>query len=225
MLGLGPPGLQRKSRLADFSIAMTWWRYERTGFTGITLSYLKQLAEAGEADELLEWLDTPTAQQNPLVRRRIVHAMAHMKPGGGWITLKPVIDDRFFATICELAKADPDVDVRRAAVMALAFSDDEAVIPILLSALRAADEPTQGWGIYGLGNLCAKEGVEPLIGLLRPYRKGTSMVVDALVKIRNERAIQPLREAACATWLPWRRRRLEKAADKLARSVGLTPYE
>ena len=205
---------------------MPWWRYEPIDLhSGVTYGYLKGLAEGGEADALMEWLDTPAAREDPVVRRRIVLAMAHMKPEGGSTILKPVLDPRFFEIFCEMAQSDSDTDVRRIAIMGLAFSEDEGAVPILLSALRDTDGSTRGWAVIGVGNFRVKEAVEPLIGLLRPWRKGTFSAVVALVEIRNERAIQPLREAANATWLPWRRRRLQKAAGKLERSVGITPWK
>jgi HEAT repeat protein len=196
---------------------MPWWKYEPTTPRG----HANRLAEDGRWEELLEGLKSDSRA----VRRATVWAMRGVKREGGTAFLNARTDPRFFDVFCEFARSDPDPTVRRMAFMGLAFSDDDAAIPILLSALDDSDEAVRGWAVIGLGNLRSREAVDRLIPMICPYRRSTVTVVDALVKMRNERAIQPLRDAASATRLPWRRRRLNNAADKLARSVGLVPWD
>jgi HEAT repeat protein len=85
--------------------------------------------------------------------------------------------------------------LRRQVVFALASIDDPAAIPGLRSALSTAHRGSRGYAIDALGQLGAREAVPQLIALLDdPWSRRRA--ARALVLIRDERALGPLRQAS-----------------------------
>jgi HEAT repeat protein len=72
--------------------------------------------------------------------------------------------------------------------------------------------------VTGLGRLQARQAVPALIGLLNERRLRTH-VASALLAIRDERALEPLRRAAGRGW-PRSRRILAKHAQMLEDRLG-----
>ena len=116
-------------------------------------------------------------------------------------------------------EADPDTLVKRHAAYGLASIPDQAIAPALRGALPSADRATKGHAIVGLGRLRARDAVPDLARLLDD-RYARMLVADALVEIRDEHALAPLR-AAAARGSPVRRYRLRKRIAALETALGL----
>jgi HEAT repeat protein len=82
----------------------------------------------------------------------------------------------------------------RAALAGLRRANTAAPIPAFLGALQSDDRASREHAIIGLADLKAREGVPPLIALLDDRRHRTQ-AAWALVSIRDERALEPLRAA------------------------------
>ena len=119
-------------------------------------------------------------------------------------------------TVFEL---DPDKAVKRAAACGLANIPDTAVAPVLLSVLAATDRATRAHAILALGRLQARDAVPALLPLLDDHY-ARIVAADALVAIGDERALEPLKQAA-ARGPGWRRRRLRERVRKLEAALGL----
>jgi hypothetical protein len=118
-----------------------------------------------------------------------------------------------------VVEQDPDVAVKRSAFSGLARIADQAAIPGLLPGLRSPDRATRAHAIKGLEKLRARAAVLDLVTLLGDWYGGI-LAAEALVAIRDERAVEPLRLAAERAW-PWRRRRLRRCVEELESAVGL----
>ena len=94
-------------------------------------------------------------------------------------------------------------------------------MPALLSALTFSDRATKGHAILALGRLQVREAVPALVPMLDDSY-GRILAADALVEIADERALEPLTEAAArGSWL--RRRRLRERVSALETALGQRP--
>jgi HEAT repeat protein len=117
-----------------------------------------------------------------------------------------------------VAEEDPSINVRRAALSALQRPGDRRAIPTLLAALESEDRASREHAILGLERLKAREGVPGLIAILDDTHHRT-LAARALVAIRDERALDPIRDASKSGW-PRSRRILNAYAAELATAVG-----
>ena len=127
-------------------------------------------------------------------------------------------DPRAVPGLMRVAEEDPSIKVRRAALMGLQRSEDRRTIPVLLNALRSEDPASREHAILGLETLNAREGVPGLISILDDPRQRT-LAARALVTIRDERGLEPIRAASKRGW-PRSRRVLRALAAELATAVG-----
>jgi hypothetical protein len=122
------------------------------------------------------------------------------------------------AALTAVVTQDPDTQVRRAALSALARIPDPAVVPAMLRGLESEDRACRMHAILAFGRLRRREGVPHLVALLDDQRSRV-VVAQTLVAIRDERGLQPLRAAASRGWL-WQRRRLRDCLRALEAAVG-----
>lgn len=127
-------------------------------------------------------------------------------------------DVALIPTLTAVVNLDPDEDVRRSALGGLGRMPDRAAIPGLLPGLRSTDRRSRFLAVSALGRLGARESLPDLVELLGD-RYCRTAAAEALVAIRDERALEPLRHAA-AQARPWRRRRLRRRVDELEAAVG-----
>jgi HEAT repeats len=117
-----------------------------------------------------------------------------------------------------VAEGDPDTAVIRYAAHGLSRMRDESAIAGLLPLLRSPDRATRAHAVGGLGRLRARAAVPDLVQLLDDWYSCT-WAARALVEIRDERGLEPLRHAATRGW-PWRRKRLKLYAAELESALG-----
>jgi HEAT repeat protein len=179
--------------------------------------YLSHLRNAGDLDLLVAYLDDPCCTQR--FRRRVTLRIASMAPGGGRASaLRGSVDPAVIPHLGPLLEADPDPGVRRSAAYGLRRTGDTAAIPPLLNGLADADKATRIHSIIGLGELKAREALEPLTGLLDDgVYAGTA--AKALGQIGDERALGPLRIAAATSKSGRQRKLLERAIGEVDRSL------
>ncbi len=184
---------------------------------------VQKAVRRGDTAALLMLLADERVQISDRLRRSVVLALATQTPGAPGPGHRPSVartlgDPSVIPALCELVEGDPDRRVRRFAVAGLARMPDTAAIRGLLLGLDADDDVTRYWAVRGLGRLKAREAVPGLVRLLRD-RSHRLAAAEALVTIRDERALEPLRDAA-KHGSPWTRRRLRRDAQALASSLG-----
>lgn len=121
----------------------------------------------------------------------------------------------------EVVENDSDAYVRRAAVQGLGRMPDPSAIPGLLLGLREPERRTRYLAASALGRQKAREALPDLIRLLDD-RYCRAAAAEALVAIRDDRALQPLR-AAVAHAPRWRRPRLRRLVIELEAALGHPP--
>lgn len=188
----------------------------------------KAAFEAGRPDAIK--LPADFFRRSEADRRRWIYGLRGPEPHGLsgrrrllWI-MDMARDPRAIGALTEIMERDPDVGVQRAALLALRGTRDRAAIPGLLLGLRSADPACRVHGIMGLEELKAREGVDDLISLLENTQRKDFVemrvcAARALVAIRDERALEPLRAASKRGW-PRSRRTLGTLADELAAALG-----
>jgi HEAT repeat protein len=127
-------------------------------------------------------------------------------------------DPAVIPTLSRLVARESNPRIRRIAMMGLARTSSQDAIPALLSGLDVDDDATRVWAARGLGKLKAREGLPGLIPLLE-NRRLRHEAAQALLAIRDTRAVQPMRQAA-RHGMPWTRSRLRRQALQLAKAVG-----
>ena len=128
-------------------------------------------------------------------------------------------DPSFIPTLTAVVERDADVGVLRAALRGLTRCEDPAAIPGLMRGLASDDFACCWHSIHGLqARLGARDAAPGLIELLGRRRLRTK-AAEALVTIRDERALQPLRVASKHGW-PRSRRLLREHAETLAKALG-----
>src|SRR5271165_907137 len=135
-----------------------------------------------------------------------------------WRTMFENGDPAVIPALVAVVNLDPDPVVRRRALFGLSRMSDRAAIEGLLPGLRASDRASRAHAIKGLGRLRAREALPDLVAQLDDWY-GCVMAAEALVAIRDERALEPLRRAA-EKGSPWRRRRLRGRAEELEGVLG-----
>ena len=95
------------------------------------------------------------------------------------------------------ACADPDEEVRRAAVSGLVIRGDEPAVSALASVAAKGDERTAMIATYGLRAIATDAASGAIIGLLRssPHAGVRVEAIDALAALRVRRAVEPLIDA------------------------------
>jgi HEAT repeat protein len=176
-----------------------------------------------DLESLVAYLDDPESPRR--LRRRVVLKIAGLKPGGGetgafFGTTDPIV----IPILGPLLENDPDPSVRRAAAYGLRRTGDPAAIGPLLDAVSDSDEATRTHALLGLGDLKARQAVDPIIKLLEDERCAV-MAAQALAKIGDERALGFLRLAASESGSARRIKQLHSALIDLERRVGLHPSE
>jgi HEAT repeat protein len=127
-------------------------------------------------------------------------------------------DPAAISALTDAATTDPDRKVRLYAVTGLARMQDASATSGLLAGLSSDDYATRYWAIRGVARLKARDALPGLIRLLG-QRRHRYAAAAALVEIRDERALEPLRKAA-RRGAPWTRLRLRRRAAALAGSLG-----
>jgi HEAT repeat protein len=189
--------------------------------------YIEELGNAGDIAGLLDLLDSEEVRASHRLRRRILTQLGTLMPGGRRIRVGEALtgegaaDPKVIPRLTRLLDDEPHTDVRRTAVWILRSTGDAAATGPLISALEGPDTATRLHAVMGLRDLKAREALPELIGCLHDPRWSVRCEsAKALVKIRDERAVQPLRDAAATAILPWRKQRMENAAQRLSRAVG-----
>ena len=138
-------------------------------------------------------------------------------------------DARAIDSLTTIVERDPSAGVQRLALLKLRATHDEAAVPGLMLGLQCDDLTARANAIIGLQDLKAREAVPILISYLDDGRRlgfdeMRSKAARALVKIGDERALEPLRDQA--TKGPSGSRRLfRNYSDQLATALGRTPDE
>jgi HEAT repeat protein len=184
---------------------------------------LSKLREEGELEALQGYIDDPKSSRR--LRRRATTYLASTRPGGGKAsTGTGSTDPAIVPILAPLLENDPDRAVRRAAAYGLRRTADRGAVQSLLRALTDADKATRIHAIMGLGELQSREAVEPLLEILDdPSSAGSA--AKALVDIGDERALDPLRNAATSAKSARTQRTLRQAAAELETRVGHQPLE
>jgi hypothetical protein len=156
-------------------------------------------------------------------RLRLVRGLAYRRKGSPTLaesfrTTFNGGDPNVVSALTTVLEFDDDVSVRRAALHGLMRSDDPAAIPGLLVGLSSDDFASRFHAVHGLQKLRAREAVPGLILLLN-QRRIRIKVAEALVAIRDEQALEPLRAAARRGW-PRSRRKLREAVQQLEGALG-----
>jgi HEAT repeat protein len=160
---------------------------------------------ARERRELVWGFTQRRSHRRPSTRE----AIAHMHEDG---------DPAAVGALSTALELDPDTLVKRHAAFGLSCIPDQTVVPALLSALTFPDRATKGHAILALGALHVREAVPALLRMLDDSY-GRIPAADALVAIADERALEPLRDAAArGSWL--RRRRLRERVSALETALG-----
>jgi HEAT repeat protein len=181
-------------------------------------SYFDHLRDAGDLELLASYLDDPDASRR--MRRRAARTIATMAPGGGRTrAFSGAVDPGVIPHLGPLLEEDPDPVVRRWAAFGLRRTSDLRALKPLLCGLSDSDSATRSHAILSLGELKAREGVEPLIALLDDDRHGP-LAAKALAEIRDERAV-PYLQLAATTARGSRRVQVEQALFELEQRVGL----
>jgi hypothetical protein len=126
-------------------------------------------------------------------------------------------DARVVPDLAWVLEVESDLEILRLATHGLAQVRDPAATDPLVHALGSSDQTVRVHAIRGLARLRARPALPRLIDLL----DDRSVRVDAaraLVAIRDERALEPLRHASGIGLIG--RRKLRHLADELAREVG-----
>jgi hypothetical protein len=182
-------------------------------------SVLSELREENDIAALAGYLEEPNA--SAWLRERASFMIATTKPGGGKSSaLRPSTDPNAISILAPLLEGDPDPAVRRNAAYGLRGTGDQAACKSLIGALSDADPATRTHATIGLGDLRSRDAVESLSRLLSDSSCRLS-AARALVKIGDERALGPLRDAARQDRFPRRRRKLEATVLDLEIRVGL----
>jgi HEAT repeat protein len=127
-------------------------------------------------------------------------------------------DPAMIRRLTAVAELDPDEAAKRNAVCGLSRMSDEAATPGLLIGLGTSDRATRRWAITGLEKLRARDAVPELVRLLNDLHL-RHVAAAALVAIRDERGLPPLRAAARRGW-PLTRRRMRRRVRALEQGLG-----
>jgi HEAT repeat protein len=162
----------------------------------------------------------------PAVRRREVSRLANRRvdDAHGLDAVRDMLDGGdpgVIAALVWVVGHDDDAGVVRSALFGLSRMSDYAAVPGLLLGLDSTDRASRMHAVKGLGKLRARAAVPDLIPLLDDSYLRMN-VAEALVAIRDDRAVEPLRLAA-ASGPPWRRRRLRQCADLLELAPNRSP--
>jgi HEAT repeat protein len=165
-------------------------------------------------------------QRRDAVRKMAFHTPGESKPVtwgkiASFSAVRPLLeagDPTFIRPLTTVAELDPDVRNRRNAVAGLQRMNDPAAVPGLLAGLRSSDRATRVWAIRGLQRLRARAAVPELTAVLADWRQRYA-AATALVAIRDERALQPLREAS-RHGLPWSRVYMHRRVRELEQRLG-----
>lgn len=182
---------------------------------------LRQLRDEGDLEALSGYVKDPNSSRR--LRRRAATYIASAKPGGGKASTGTGSTDPSVVPILgPLLEKDPDRAVRRTAAYGLRRTGDQGAVQPLIYALSDMDKATRIHAVMGLGDLKSRAAVEPLLKLLSdPSCAGS--VATALAAIGDERALNPLRNAASSARSPRRQRTLRQAAMELETRAGYQP--
>ena len=182
-----------------------------------------ECAKRGDPEAVLNLLADENVRASISLRMTVARALASRTPGvTGWIgplkywSLEG--DPAVIPALTKLAASDQDPRIRRRAISGLARMLDTSAVPALLLGLDADDRATRVWAIHGLRKLKARDAVPGLLRLLGDRRHRFD-AAEALVGIRDERALGPLRKAS-RHGSPRTRRRLGRHAAALATALG-----
>jgi HEAT repeat protein len=170
-----------------------------------------------------EQLPSHYMERSQAERRQLVSSLAYRHKGPPTLlnAIKTTFsggDPNVVSALTMVLDLDTDVTVRRTALRGLTRSEDPAAIPGLLRGLRFDDHACRFHAIHGLQQLRAREAVPELIGFLND-RRLRKKVAEALVAIRDERGLEPLRVAASHGW-PRSRKKLADAVRQLEAALG-----
>jgi HEAT repeat protein len=168
-------------------------------------------------------VDPPAGYSDLPQRRRHEYIMGLVMcalPGKGALdgTNNDPGDPSFVRAFLSVLSVEPDTANRRLAVYALSRLPDEAVTEPLLEALGSTDTATKVHAIKGLARLRARAAVPKLIELLAD-RSVRFQAAQALVTIRDERALEPLR-SACEASVLRARTRFRRLVRELETGLG-----
>jgi HEAT repeat protein len=164
-----------------------------------------------------EWLDSlrpaPVLDDVTDVKSAI-SAVVNQKPA----------DERYAATLLFLFENDPAKIVQHAAIRQLGHMESPVALRALLAALDSDDVVSVEHAILGVQRLKAREAVPKLISMLDDKRHHDGFAIrleaaEALVAIRDERALEPMRAAAKRGW-PLSRMKMRDLAEVLAKRLG-----
>jgi HEAT repeats len=164
------------------------------------------------ADLPADYSELPKRKRHDYIMGLVIRAL----PGRGALdgTNNDPGDPSFVGAFLSVLRVEPDTANRRLAVYALSRLPDEAIMEPLLEAAGSTDTATKVHAIKGLARLRARAAVPRLIELLAD-RSVRLQAAQALVTIRDERALEPLCSARDASNLRERKRfrRLVRALE------------
>ena len=179
-----------------------------------------QVREDSDAAGLLALLDEPVIRDSDKYREDVLAAfLKGPKHGGASIVGR--VDAAGIARLSDLVSNDPNEKVRFAGVQCLVETGDAAATPALLTALADESGAVRVLAVQGVAKLRAREAVPQLVQLLGSGDFfDRDSVPDALVEIRDERAIPLLDELAQQHTSRRKRRVVERTARRLREAVG-----
>jgi hypothetical protein len=178
---------------------------------------IKTLERRGDVDALLALVD----DLDPGIRGAAILALPTTSRRDGALRWRDATGHpESIPALSERLAEDPSPTVRAAAALALDLVDDPAVISPLVGALRDPKPRVRRTAIEGLRKRQARQAVEDLIELVRVRGDESLLAGRALVDIRDERALAPLREAATSADTRRERRRFGEMVEQLERDLG-----
>lgn len=128
-----------------------------------------------DRQELKEVLELTLKNENPQLRKEGIKILDNLKY------------QRIEGTLLEIAVADDSEEVRKAAVYALRFRDDDNILTFFIELLEGNDIRKQQYSVFALGELMDDAASEPLEKFYRQTKKPGLKILTAevLKKIGN----------------------------------------
>jgi HEAT repeat protein len=146
--------------------------------------YLKQMAESGDVEGLIDALDDRRVQRSPSMRRKVVSELGLLG------------DSSAVGPLSEVLVKDTDASTCGLAARALGRIGDPAARPALRQTLeRGPSAPNKMWSIQSLGRLKDRESVDLILMSLKDESTGVRIfAARALGEIGDQRAFPGLTE-------------------------------
>jgi HEAT repeat protein len=170
--------------LARNTIRAYWWANRLAASDSLDARWMYVCRLQSLGDRAVPAVSGILRDDSPDIRRMAATALHHA-PG------------REARDLLRRACADPDEQVRRAALAGLALPGDGPAVDALLSVAAESDERFAMLATYGLRGIATHESSEALIDLLEssPHAGVRIEAIDALAALRVRAAVEPLIDA------------------------------